>query len=274
MGCWAIGRRPASELHHGRDERAEADHREEDGRRGLEKRPAERSRERRKHPQDGDGADDAQRLRGGSGAGLPQQQRRGGQRRRRRGQRPAEQRTVGAVADRQQSPADQPGDRESRDDDRRAPAVAVKRLGLADIVQPQLLDFRRHALEPRQAMRPQQSVEGGDDHARSGGQREAALPIGGREEGDREQQSAAEQGVRQPHRRQGVAHRGAVGVRREQDEAERSAAGERCRVSRQAALFVLVVDPEQDRRRGGEGEVDQELEADRQRQRAGDAEGR
>ena len=180
-------------------------------------------KQRHQEPDERGRADDRQHLRGGPGAGLPEQQQRSRRCRAapRRGSAAAARGRAGCARPAAAQPI-APGDRQRDDQRRDAPAVPVDRPRFLDVAQPQPLDLGRDALEPLQALRPGQRVEGGDDRrpppTASASRRFQSRR---RQPGEREHQRAAEQRVGQPDRRQRVADRAPIVVRGEDQEAER-----------------------------------------------------
>ena len=154
-----------------------------------------------------------------------------------------------------------------------APTVRVDRPRFLHVAQPQLVDFGRNALEPLQAVRPGQGVKAGEDDARQRARAPAASSSRRPQAAKAHKAGAAEQRIRQPHRRQGVADRRPVRVGREDEERERGRSAERDRISRaagrarrQSATQNSAIADTHDR------EVDDHLEPDRERQRGRDAE--
>ena len=71
-----------------------------------------------------------------------------------------------ACSQREPRPADQPGDRQREHSGHRPPAVCGRSaLASRTWLSHSAVDFGRHALEPRQAMRPGERMERGDDAA-------------------------------------------------------------------------------------------------------------
>ncbi len=116
-------------------------------------------------------------------------------------------------------------------------------------------------------MRPHRRVKTGHDRAGARSERQALLPVRGRQAREQVKQRASEQGVRQPHRRQRVAHRKPVVVGRENDERQRCPRRQGQSVSAEPFALVRVLHPGQHRHRRRNREIDDHLEPDRQRQR-------
>ena len=111
----------------------------------------------------------------------------------------------------------------------------------------------------------------GDDDPGADSQRQAPGPARRAPPRQQRQQRASDQRVGQPHRRQRIAHRCAVGVAREQQKARRAAPGQADGIGQEPVALFGRRYPHQHLRGPGKGQIDQHFEPDRQADRAGEA---
>ena len=141
----------------------------------------------------------------------------------------------------EEQPSNPAGDRQSDDEGRDSPAVPIDRPCLLHMAQPQLLDLGRDMLRALKALRPCPGVKADDHHAAASASARRRFQSPGESHASAYMQSAAEQCVGEPDRRQCVADGAAIVVGGEQKEAECGPADERDGIGAQPlALFALV----------------------------------
>ena len=79
---------------------------------------------------------------------------------------PAQPIAIGPRTPYQERPTEDRGQGKRDNQSRDFPAVAIDRPGLADMAQPERIKLGRHAFEAGQAVRPDESMEAGEDETR------------------------------------------------------------------------------------------------------------
>ena len=147
-----------------------------------------------------------EQLRRRTGPGLPEQQRAGGQRGGRNGDYRPQFCPIIPPRPAEQDVADEAGHWQRQDQRGNLPTMGPHRPRLADMAQPQLRHFGRNPFQPRQALGPHQRMKRSDEDPRRSGQGQARSLVLHPDHRQPAHQSPCQQRIRQPHRRQRVAH--------------------------------------------------------------------